>query len=666
MMNPLKRQALACAFFTGTALYAAQAAIAEEASSYVMNQGAAMARQAVADGNRGARATHLSAAHAQGIPALEASGGTPPAARKSQEMSGALSSSRHQIGYGRELPEETEFDALAGLSWQQQADGSVTALQRIRSGGALALRLGIRIAPEFNGELRFAPTSNPANAIGPFTPYDWEEMEVYWSPVVEGEDMLVEIRMPDGKMPPAGTIRFDKLTHIYELSGPGNSFSNVYPDTLPCYNEVACARTDAERRASRATAQMYFQEGADGYLCTGTLLADQSQTGTPYFYTAHHCISSQTVARTLQTSWNYQYPTCNGGAGDPPNYTVRYGGADYLNSDFSNDHSLLRLREAPPSDAIFLGWTTDSPAGGAPIVDIHHPNGDVKKISWGSMANPPSGSVTFSDGTVYPNVWKVSLTEGVTEGGSSGSGLLNCTSSDCKLIGGLIGGTTGCRTPQSEAYSKFSIAYSTALSNWLGSSTGSLPILKIVGKTSIYLGDSISSVQFRIQRSNGTSSGSTAQYAANAGTANPGIDFTPTSGTLTWGAGQVEKTVTVPFVSAKRASNDRYFDFVLSNPSSAMVDPASGKVRVTLLATGETTANRLFKWAEKIFPDLFRPSTAQTQNLDGSLLYRYYSGTGNYLGAQNSHVYFLGAGGSAILDLGPYDDWMAQVIQAGY
>jgi len=180
-----------------------------------------------------------------GIPALEASGEEPRDLLKKREENDGMS--RHDIaraGYVRTLPEKVKHDALAGLSWQKQTDGSITAVRRVRSVGAMRLRLVMKIAPEFNGELRFAPTGNPSDAVGPITRRHWERMvDLYHSPSIEGDDMLVEIRMPDGKIPPKGVIRFIEIGHMYKGPGAKNSLKNVKPNTLPCHNEVACAKT---------------------------------------------------------------------------------------------------------------------------------------------------------------------------------------------------------------------------------------------------------------------------------------------------------------------------------------------------------------------------------------------------------------------------------------
>ncbi len=654
-------RALLCACFVFGAAGAVQA---DEASSYTLK-----GQSAVKSDFRGDRATRFVGSGGQNVPALEAAG-TPPGYFQLQGKKNSPGKP-HQIGYGRALPEAAKFDALAGLFWQKQADGGATALRRVRSEGALALRLGLKIAPEFDGELRFAPADNPSAAIGPFTRRDWEGMAVFWSPPVVGDDMLIEIRVPEGSKLSEGAIGFSGVTHFYELpggaadNGAGNSFSNVYPGTYPCYNEAACAKTDAERRAVKAVARMLFQEEDGAYVCSGALIADTGKSGTPYFFTANHCISNAAVARTLVTRWNFQYEFCVGSTGEPTGSVWLYSGADYLQSNFNNDHSLLRLRDAAPAGATFLGWSTEPLKAYDTMVAIHHPAGDVKKISWGYADEPPTDSVNV-EGALHTNLWAVTYTDGITQGGSSGSPLLRCDDGECKLFGGLFAGITGigCYGPDFNWYSKFSVAYP-ALRQWLGSSVPVSGAVVQTAKTDTYIGDGISSVQISVRRTQDTSGTSSVQYATSAGTALPGVDFTAASGTLTWSAGQSEKTVTVQLSSATRAGSDKYFDFVLSDPSGATIDGVDSKTRVTLLAGGAATANRIFKWAEATYPQLFAPSGAPTQN-SGNIFYRYYSGTGNYLGTQNSEVMFLGAGQNQIMDVGSFDYWMPLVIQAGY
>jgi hypothetical protein len=105
---------------------------------------------------------------------------------------------------------------------------------------------------------------------------------------------------------------------------------------------------------------------------------------------------------------------------------------------------------------VYASWTSASiGATGTSIVGIHHPAGDAKMYSLGSV----TGLSTSIDGKspLYRVVWNT----GVTEGGSSGSALFTVNSSGThQLRGGLYGGLSFCTAPtQPDYYSRFSDVY---------------------------------------------------------------------------------------------------------------------------------------------------------------------------------------------------------------
>ncbi|MGP4763377.1 hypothetical protein ACTXP8_26740, partial [Klebsiella pneumoniae] len=86
-------------------------------------------------------------------------------------------------------------------------------------------------------------------------------------------------------------------------------------------------------------------QNGQGYVCSGTLINDKAGSGTPYFITANHCISTQTVASTLETSWFYRTPSCNSRTLSSASRTLR-NCATLLYATATYDGSLLRLNEA--------------------------------------------------------------------------------------------------------------------------------------------------------------------------------------------------------------------------------------------------------------------------------------------------------------------------------
>ncbi|HDR68458.1 MAG TPA: T9SS type A sorting domain-containing protein, partial [Bacteroidaceae bacterium] len=115
----------------------------------------------------------------------------------------------------------------------------------------------------------------------------------------------------------------------------------------------------------------------------------------------------------------------------------------------SIDFSLLELSEIPPDsyNAYYAGWDlTEHPPPG--VTTIHHPMGDVKKVSgdFDQVSTPQSTADIIGGGELldyyYFSFWWVHQWDfGSTEGGSSGGPLFN---NDRRVIGVLSGGQAKC------------------------------------------------------------------------------------------------------------------------------------------------------------------------------------------------------------------------------
>ena len=141
-----------------------------------------------------------------------------------------------------------------------------------------------------------------------------------------------------------------------------------------------------------------------------------------------------------------------------------------------SDFCLVLLNQGIPDtfNVYFNGWSrkdTTSPSG----VCIHHPEGDLKKIS---TYNKPLITANYN-GNPNPCHWEVtwiatSNGHGVTEGGSSGSPLFD---NHGRIVGTLTGGDSSCDTADLDLpdyYGKFSWSWdkngvdsTTRLKDWL-------------------------------------------------------------------------------------------------------------------------------------------------------------------------------------------------------
>eukprot|EP01034_Spumella_vulgaris_P012058 gene12058-15340_t len=144
-------------------------------------------------------------------------------------------------------------------------------------------------------------------------------------------------------------------------------------------------------------------------------------------------------------------------------------------SDVEHSDFLLVEFNAPiPSayNVYYNGWDRNNTAAGSGV-GIHHPAGDIKKISTYTDALTNGNWTGTPSGSHWVVVWSPTTNgTGVTEGGSSGSPIFN---QNKRIVGDLSGGSSFCSSTDSpDLYGKFSYSWQTAggsnsqrLSPWL-------------------------------------------------------------------------------------------------------------------------------------------------------------------------------------------------------
>jgi len=379
-----------------------------------------------------------------------------------------------QIGFGRVMPIAYRGDLAPRLTWEPQSDGTVVSAFSVSSPDALALRVAVRaMLPEgaelrFFGpgdsEQRFPPAARrdfprPSDVISPEVEagtFERSMSPALWSPVVEGDTLGVEVSLPSATAATGLSLFIDRVSHLtasarraepQRLAAIGNAAS--------CQIDVACD-TD-HRHLGNPTAKMIFTEpdGSTG-LCTGTLMNawDGSRwSSNGYFLTARHCISTPAVARTLNTYWFFERDECRGST--PTRVVQRSSGADVLATDPRTDSTLLRLRDDPPYGiwaAVAFGSSITHPAE---VVGIHHPQGDIKKVSRGRTIGYER---ILLDGQQVETI-KVEWNEGTTEPGSSGSGLFDENGYLIGILSGTPTGQSACGMNRPASYGRFDLFY---------------------------------------------------------------------------------------------------------------------------------------------------------------------------------------------------------------
>ena len=379
-----------------------------------------------------------------------------------------------QIGIAREASGESVLRALPTLSWIALKSGGSVARIEIRSPVALGLRVGLKVdALDARAELRFSGSDEPSRVVAMMSGREIRALagagNLFWTPATDGEKQFIEVYLPPG-VPRAGArLQAPQLSHL--LANSRNDFKMIKSigDSGACNVDTICRVAELGANfvsAKNAVAHMVFVVSGTSYICTGTLLADTLSTSQiPYFYSANHCIDNQTVASTLNTYWKFEATSC--GSGVQAARVQLTGGAAYLYSDPDSSGSpgtdglLLRLNNTPPAGSEFAGWNSAALANDSSVIAIHHPAGDLKKVSSGQQISQDSYNI------------EVGWLQGTTEGGSSGSGLFTTSAAGYQLRGGLYGGDASCANTGSLAntlnrdyYSRFDVVFP-HISQWL-------------------------------------------------------------------------------------------------------------------------------------------------------------------------------------------------------
>lgn len=391
------------------------------------------------------------------------------------------------VGEARTVEATATADNLQRLlQWVPLANGGMKSAVSFTSEDAQGLRLGVRVRqiPD-EAVVRVYRQDRPAAVYETTGQAIRQTIErniaagdasdnarTWWTPNSGANEATLEIELPAGVPASALEVAVPALAHLFEnLSLPqeGAQTTKAVGDAIACNLDASCFDEYAAQRD--AVARMLFVDKGKAYVCTGTLINDRDATRTPYFLSANHCIASQTVASTLQTDWFFHSAACNS-ATLSSRSTARTGGATLLYASADTDTALLRLNEAPPPGAVFAAWDASPQAESTAVVGIHHPRGDLQKISTGSImgtlacTNDTDGSMLCDSSTdASAGYYDVGFDRGTVEDGSSGSAIFH----GGRVIGTLYGfaSSAQCSVDDVRVYGRFDLAYQKALKQWL-------------------------------------------------------------------------------------------------------------------------------------------------------------------------------------------------------
>jgi len=350
-----------------------------------------------------------------------------------------------RVGIVKALAQPVRFNGHGTKDVTPTADGGYVWARTIESPGATALRLhftGVDLAP--SAELYIH--TDRGEAFGPYTGRGILDSGEFWSHTVSGDSVTIQIRQPGAASGPStftvAEIGYIDLTQVHGVEPDPQQGEQLCSYNANCVENANCNNLpSAISNARDAYAHIEYVKNPYLYFCSGALVDDSDHTGTPYFLTANHCISNNSVASTLQAFFQYEV-ACNGACPTasyfynvtPPPYP-RTVGATVKATNSTSDYTLLQLSQSAPAGSAFLGWnkTAVANSNGTALYRISHPGGAPQAYSTHSVSTSkptcqgwPRGAWIYSQDTL-----------GATEGGSSGSPVLNASG---QIVGQLSGG----------------------------------------------------------------------------------------------------------------------------------------------------------------------------------------------------------------------------------
>lgn len=357
-------------------------------------------------------------------------------------------------------------------TWTVASDGTKIWRVKILSPGAYSLNI---IFDQFelpDHAKLFIYSPDHQKVMGAFTANNESGYGTFAVRPLAGDEMVVEYDEPaDAEF--SGQLRITKVNHDYK-----NAFGDrPLGQAGLCNVDVYCTQAEKDYIATQKQSEVRLIITGNE-LCSGTMVNNVAKDNTPYLITAGHCITSATDAEQTVFYFNYESPDCGQNLGSIDGYVDQTVSGSILRArSDSLDFALVEMQTMPPANyrPYFSGWNNSALPPSRTFV-IHHPNGDVKKISRDYNA-PGVGS--FSTKYISNAFWLIHRWDvGTTEAGSSGSGLI-IDNTDHQLIGTLTGGAATCADPVNDYFAMLNKQWSyysadtMQLAVWLDPSGGS-------------------------------------------------------------------------------------------------------------------------------------------------------------------------------------------------
>ncbi|MGQ2985563.1 T9SS type A sorting domain-containing protein [Flavobacterium sp.] len=365
-------------------------------------------------------------------------------------------------------------------SWHTLPNGDRIWRIRYHSKGAKTLNFVFSDFYMPKGGKVYLYNNDHSDLVGAYDESQNNEQRQLGTWLVNGEDVWIEYYEPH-TVAGQGKLEVFKVVHGYRTSDGMKDVDDDIDGSGACNYDVDCymGNIDGLKDHNKKAIALLIT-GGDSF-CSGSLVNNTTNDGTPYLLTANHCYDNNPAQWAFRFNWISPNPICAGTEPSVPNtnYYQTASGAQLRARNAGSDFCLVQITANMPTawDLVWAGWDR-SDAVPSSTFGIHHPAGDIMKACV-DLDEP-----TFASGQ-GAQLWRIGSWDlGVTEGGSSGSPLFD---NNGRIIGQLYFGWAACDGTENngefDAYGRFAVSWdsgatsSTRLKEWLDpANTGAMTV----------------------------------------------------------------------------------------------------------------------------------------------------------------------------------------------